>query len=32
MSKRVCHALLVVAAGAIMIGLARTAWWVVMHL
>jgi hypothetical protein len=31
MSVRVCHTLLVIAGAAVLIGLARTAWWVVMH-
>lgn len=30
MSTRTCHVLLVIAAGAIMIGLARVGWHVVM--
>lgn len=32
MSARTCHALLVIAFVAILIGLARAAWWTVMSL
>lgn len=32
MSTRTCHVLLVIAFLMILVGLARTAWWVVMHL
>ncbi len=31
MSVRVCHALLAIAIAACLIGIARNAWWVVMH-
>lgn len=32
MSERTCHWLLAITAVAVMIGLARVGWWVVMHL
>jgi len=32
MSARMCHVLMGVAFAAILIGLARVGWWVVMHL
>lgn len=32
MSERVCHTLLVVFFLGVLLGLARTGWWVVMHL